>query len=158
MSRARIGTPLTTACAWSAAYWLMRRPSRGTYVRSTHPEPPPSADPLGAQATERTEVTGGGFRHRLRWLAVPAHASKVELVQQRGIEREQLLALEPVEDVRGRLLEIKRLELLGDGVQAPERAAIIVLVMALDELHREVGQRPGTAVDLLELVAHTSLL
>src|SRR5215470_8656215 len=53
-----------------------------------------------------------------------------------------------------RVVEIERRELLGDGVQAPERPAVVVFVMALDELDREIGQRPGTAMNLLERVPH----
>ena len=86
--------------------------------------------------------------------AFAAQAREVQLVQQRGIERDQLLALQAVDDVARRLGEIERFELLGDGVQAPQRAAIVVLVMAFDELQRKAVQRPGTAVDLLQLIAH----
>jgi len=75
-------------------------------------------------------------------------------VQQRRIERDKLLALKPVENVRVRFLEVERLELLGDGVEAPERPAVVVLLVALDELHREVGERPGTALNRLQLIAH----
>ena len=38
-----LGTPLAIACECSKANWLMSRRSRGTYVRRTHPAPPPSA-------------------------------------------------------------------------------------------------------------------
>src|SRR6185369_1140851 len=83
-----------------------------------------------------------------------AHAREIEFVQQRRIERDQLLALQAVDDIYRRLGEIERLELLGDGVQAPQRAAIVVLVMAFDELERQPAQRPGTAIDLLQLIFH----
>ena len=75
-------------------------------------------------------------------------------MQQRGVERDQLLALQAVDDIARRLREIERFELLGDGVQAPQRPAVVVLVVALDELERKPAQRPGTAVDLLQLIAH----
>src|SRR6185437_5951215 len=81
---------------------------------------------------------------------------EVELVQERGIERGELLALEGVDEVARGLLEIERFELLGDGVQAPHRPAVVVLVMALDEVDREVGERPGADADLLQRVAHKS--
>src|SRR5439155_18044749 len=94
------------------------------------------------------------FRHGLCYPSLAAHAREIELVQQRGIERDQLLALQAVDDIARRLREIERFELLGDGVQAPQRSAIVVLVMALDELQREAAQRPWTAVDLLQLISH----
>src|SRR5437667_10195857 len=50
--------------------------------------------------------------------------------------------------------EIERLELLGDGVQASQRPAVVVLVVALDQLERKPVERPRTAVDLLQMVAH----
>src|SRR5207237_3771568 len=86
--------------------------------------------------------------------SIAAHAREIKFVQQGGIERDQLLALEAVDDMARRLREIERLELLGDGVQAPQRPAIVVLVMTLDELQREAAQRPWTAIDLLQLIAH----
>ena len=46
------------------------------------------------------------FVHRLRRLAVTAHAGKVQLVQQRRVERGQLLAFKPVQDMRRRVREI----------------------------------------------------
>jgi hypothetical protein len=54
-------------------------------------------------------------------------------VQQRGIQRDQFLALEAVDEVGRRRGEVELFELLADRVQAPERAAVVVLVMALDE-------------------------
>src|SRR3954467_12880345 len=59
--------------------------------------------------------------------------------------------------MRGRLREVERLELLGDGVQAAQRPAVVVLVVALDERQREAVQRPGTTVDLLKRVPHGAL-
>jgi hypothetical protein len=128
-------------------------------VRQEHP-PRAAAERVAhrpefrAPAIERAEVTRQDVGHALRRLAVSAHAREVQLVQQRGIERDQLLALEAVEDVRRRFVEIERFELLRDRVQAPERTAVVVLVVALDERQREPVQRPGTAVDLLQLVTH----
>jgi hypothetical protein len=78
-------------------------------------------------------------------------------VQQRGIERDELLALQAVDDMARCLGEVERFELLGDRVQAPQRPAIVVLVMTLHELQRHATQRPGTAVDLLQLIAHDDL-
>jgi len=63
-------------------------------------------------------------------------ACEIKLVQQRGIERDQLLALEPIDYVAGRILEIERLQLFRDGVEAPQGTAVVVLVVALDQLDR----------------------
>src|SRR5689334_12894837 len=49
-------------------------------------------------------------------------------------------------------------ELLGYGVQPPERTAVVVLVVALDQRHRKPAQRPGAALDLLQSIAHVILL
>ena len=65
-----------------------------------------------------------------------AQACEIKLVQQRGIERDQLLALEPIDYVAGRILEIERLKLFRDGVEPPQGTAVVVLVVALDQLDR----------------------
>src|SRR5262249_4137529 len=109
---------------------------------------------LGAPPIERAKVAGERLGHALGRLAVASQAREVELVQQRRVERHELLALEAVEDVTGCGLEVERRELLGDGVQAPQRPAVVVLVVALDQLGRESVQGPRTAVDLFQLVAH----
>jgi hypothetical protein len=49
-----------------------------------------------------------------------------------------------------RTLENERRQLLRDGVEPAERPAVVVLVVALDELERKPVQQPGTAVDLLQ--------
>src|SRR5215472_10580127 len=105
---------------------------------------------LRAPAIERAEVPREGLGHALCRLTIAAYACEIKLVQQRRVERGQLLALETVQNVARSAREVERLELLGDSVETPERPAVVVLVVALDELHREVGERPGTAVDLLQ--------
>jgi hypothetical protein len=75
-------------------------------------------------------------------------------VQQGRVQRGELLALKPVQHVPGRNSEVERFELLGDRVQPPERAAVVVFVMALDERDREIGEGPGTAMDLPDAVSH----
>jgi hypothetical protein len=57
-------------------------------------------------------------------------------VQQRGIERDEFLALQAIDDMTWRLFEIERVEVLGNRVQAPQCAAIVILVVALDQLQR----------------------
>jgi hypothetical protein len=94
------------------------------------------------------------LRHARRGLAIAAQAGEVELVQERRVQRDELLALQAVQYVGRRRGEVERLELLADRVEAPERPAVVVLVVALDERQREPVQGPGTAVDLLQLIAH----
>jgi hypothetical protein len=50
--------------------------------------------------------------------------------------------------------KVERLELFGDGVKPRECSTVVVLVVALDELHREIGERLRTAIDRLQLIAH----
>jgi hypothetical protein len=57
-------------------------------------------------------------------------------VQDHRIGRDQLLTLEAVDDKNRCRREIERRQLLGDPVQSPDRAAVIVLVMADDQLFR----------------------
>src|SRR5262249_46049531 len=86
-----------------------------------------------------------------------AQAREVELMEQGRIERDQLLALEANDHVTGRGREVDRSELLRDLVQPSERAAVVVLVVAFNQLLRQVRQEPGTAVYGCELVTHRSL-
>src|SRR5215510_10743264 len=74
---------------------------------------------LGAPPLERAELARQDLGHARGRLPVAAEAREVELVQQRRVERDQLLALETVEDMRRCLGEVERLELLGYGVQPP---------------------------------------
>ena len=60
----------------------------------------------------------------------------------------------PLMTYPGVLREIERLELLSDGVEAPHGAAVVVLVVALHEGQGQAAQRPGTAVDLFQVVTH----
>src|SRR5215467_12536223 len=75
-------------------------------------------------------------------------------MQQGRVERDQLLTLEAVDDITRRGRVVDRFELRGDGVQPPHGAAVVVLVVALDELQGEPVQEPGTAVDRCKLIAH----
>src|SRR5262249_11700276 len=112
---------------------------------------------LGAPAIDRAEVAREDLGHPPRRLTVAAEAREIELMQQRRIERDELLALERVQNMAGRAREVERLELFGDRVETPERPTVIILVMALDELYREIRERPGTAMDLLQRIAHVIL-
>src|SRR4029453_18248709 len=142
---------------------LVDEPPVAGHVREKHPAGAAAKrvahrPELGAPALERAEIARQDLGHARARLPVAAEAPAVELVQQRRVERDQLLALETVEDMRRRLGEVERLELLGNGVQPPERAAIVVLVVALDQRHRKPAQRPGAALDLLQSIAHIILL
>src|SRR6185437_4683626 len=109
---------------------------------------------LGTPPVERSKVTRQRFGERARRLAVAAETCEIKLMQKGGVEGRQLLPLESVHHVTRRVREIERLELLRDGVEPAERAAVVVLVVALDELERKPVQQPGTAVDLLQCVPH----
>src|SRR5262249_53224124 len=89
--------------------------------------------------------------------AFATEACEIQLVQERRIERAQFLALEPADHIARRGLEIERGELLRDGVQAPERAAIVVFVVALDQLEGQGVQQPRPAVYRCNGVAHGNL-
>ncbi len=65
-----------------------------------------------------------------------AQAREVQFVQQRGIERDHFLALQAVDHVARRLREVEGLQLFRDGVEAPQRAAVDVLIVAFDEPRR----------------------
>src|SRR6266850_4757283 len=50
--------------------------------------------------------------------------------------------------------EVEQLELLGDFVQPPERPAVVIFIMTLDEPQRQTVHQPGASVDRCELVSH----
>ena len=112
---------------------------------------------LRAPPIERAELLRDDVRDGLCRLAFAVKAREVELVQQRRVERSQRLSLEPVDDVAGRILEIERLELFGNRVETAQGAAIVVLVVALDELQRQTVEHPRTAVDLFQRILHEDL-
>ena len=78
-------------------------------------------------------------------------------MEQRRIERDELLALETIDHVTRRIGPVERLELLRDRIEAAQRPAVVVLLMTFDELDGQVTHGPGTAVDRGELVTHVSL-
>src|SRR5262249_9700086 len=117
-------------------------------------------DELRAPSIHGTEIRGERFgesRRRLVAELAARDAREVELVQERRIERDELFALETVHHVARRSGEGERRQLLGNGVQAAQRAAVVVLVMRLDELEGNTVQLPGTAVNGCELVTHACL-
>ncbi|MCY1537754.1 hypothetical protein D9M68_732630 [compost metagenome] len=96
----------------------------------------PSVD--AAEAGRQCECHGGLHR-----LAVAAERREVQLVQQHRVAGDELFALEAVELEARRGGERCRGELSPDGVEALDRAAIVVLVMAVQKLRRQAAQRGG---------------
>ena len=132
-----------------ARYMNEQDPAGAASQRVSH------GDELAAPALDRPEITGKRRRKQFSRLpSVSAQACEVELVQEGRIERDQLLALERVDNVTWCAAEIERLELFGDRVQAIERAAVVVFIMALDETRRDAVQQPGPAKDWTKTIAH----
>src|SRR5215468_7395469 len=59
--------------------------------------------------------------------------------------------------MRGRRGGIERLELRGNRVQAREGAAIVVLIVAFDELPLDAQKRPGPAEQRCDLIWHVDV-
>jgi hypothetical protein len=87
-----------------------------------------------------------------------AQSVKEQLVQDHRIHRDQLFALEPVDQETGRLVEFKLCKLIIDQIGALNRAAVIVLVMADNEPLRHILHSSGIAGQRLHVVRHGELL
>src|SRR4029079_1553531 len=95
-------------------------------------------DELMAPAVDRAEIALKRADHRFRYGAtVTAQAGEVELMQQRGIECCRLFLLQPADDLSRRRLRIERGKLIGDRIQARECAAVVILIMTLDQPRRD---------------------
>jgi hypothetical protein len=129
-----------------------QHPTRATTQRVAH------GTELGTPAIERAKIAREHFHHRLGRLAVAAHAREVQLVQDHGIHRNELLALQAIHQVTGRRGEIQRIELLGDRIEPAHGAAVVVLIVTLDQFERESVQCPGTAVNRFNRITHGGLL
>src|SRR4051795_668008 len=121
MSSPRIGRPPASVWAWSEAHWFTSLPSRAERLSSTHPEPPASALPiatneLGAPALEAAEVAVESLPQARAGLARFAEVPEEQLVQDHRVRRDELLALEAVEDEGRRGGEVEPGELLLDQV------------------------------------------
>ena len=81
------------------------------------------------------------------------HPREAEFVEERGVERDELLALQALHHVGRRALEVHRLELRGGGVEPPQGAPVVVLA-ALDQAKREPVREPGPGEDGGQLVSH----
>src|SRR3954453_12376957 len=89
---------------------------------------------LGAPALHRTEVALDRLRELGRWFASgPAEPIKVDLVQDHRACRDQLLALQAVHLEHRSTRPIEAAEPLLYRVKSPQRAAVIVLVVAREE-------------------------
>src|SRR5262245_12536865 len=75
-------------------------------------------------------------------------------MQGERIERRRLVLLEAADDMRRRRCGIERRKLCGNFVQPGERAAVVILVMALDQLSLDAQQRPGPAEQGCDLIGH----
>src|SRR5262249_23295774 len=118
-----------------------QHPARAAGERVAH------RNELALPAVNRPEIARERFCDRRgRLTAFATEAREIQLVQERRIERAQFLALEPVDHIARRGLEIERGELLRNSVQAPERAAIVVFVVALDQLEGQGVQQPRPTV------------
>ena len=87
-----------------------------------------------------------GRREVLARRTLLTQAIEEQLVQDHRIGGDQLLALEAVDEEVGRRIEVEAGELLGDEVQALHRAAVVVFVVADDQLL-------GHALDVLGIAA-----
>src|SRR5260221_1736754 len=109
---------------------------------------------LRAPALQRAEVAGQRVAQGRIGLALRAERGEEELVQDHRHRRDQLLVLEAVHGEDGRAGEVEGGELLGDRVQALDGAAVIVLVMADDELLRHALDPLRIAGERLHRVGH----
>lgn len=78
-----------------------QHPARATAKRVTH------RDELITPAINRTEVTRKRLGDCCGRFAIAAEAREIELVKKRRIERDQLFALQPIDDVTGCLGKIE---------------------------------------------------
>jgi len=135
------------------------------------PRQPAQQDPAGpsvkrirqrhefaAPAIDRAEIVRERIHHGFGYDApVSAEARKVHLVQHQRIQRRRLVLLQTADVMRPRRGRIERFELCGDRVQAREGAAIVVLVVVLDEFWREAEKRPGPAEQRCDLISHVDV-
>src|SRR5262245_40240868 len=91
-------------------------------------------DELGAPSLDTAEVTGHSFAQRSIRLSTLTEAIEIELVQDHGVRRDQLFALESVDHEHWCHGHVESRELSHDRVEAFHRTAIVVLVVAHDEL------------------------
>jgi hypothetical protein len=89
--------------------------------------------------------------------AALAQAVEIDLVQQHRVGGDQLLALQPVEAEARSRRRIEGGEIPADRVQPAHRAAIVVLVVAGDQLGREALEAGRLEGDRTGLEGHGSV-
>src|SRR5262245_16240064 len=141
---------------------LVHQPPVAAGVRQQDPSRPPAhglahRDELGAPAFDAPKITREGLTQRRIGLAALAEAVEVQLVQNHRVHGDQLLALEPVDDEHGRRGHVERAELSGDGVEAPDRSAVIVLVVADEQSLRQAMELLRIATQGLHVIGHAGL-
>src|SRR5882672_3510390 len=129
MSSARIGVPPAMPCVWSAAQTFDSESSRGE------------------RFTE----------HALRRAAAAAQRLEIDLVQQHGVGRDQLLALQPVQDEARRRARIEARQLASDSVETPNSTAVVVLVVTGEQPRAETVQSRWLETDRSCLESHFNL-
>src|SRR4029450_5090722 len=81
------------------------------------------SDELAPPAVHRAEVSGQNLREHLGRPSISeCHAGEVQLVKKRRVQRDQLFTLQAVDDIRGSLLEVEGLHVVGCAVQHSPRA------------------------------------
>src|ERR1700730_16275590 len=142
MSSARIGIAPGRPCPWSAAHWLTSRPKRSDQARIVQPEPPACALAMAVNSARQAMTlpksrssawaspAGGLGKPGGRMVAAAAERIEIDLVQDHGARRNQLLALEAVDLEHGRACPVEGRKARANGVQPPQRAAVVVFVMA----------------------------
>ena len=135
------------------------------------PRQPAQQDPAGpsvkrirqrhefaAPAIDRAEIVRERIHHGFGYDApVSAEARKVHLVQRQRIQRRRLILLQAADDMRRCRGRIECFELFGNRVQAREGAAIVVLIVALDEPWRDAQKSRRPAEQGCDLILHVDV-
>ena len=131
-------------------------PSRGDQVSRPSPILRASALPSGEKLAPPTligaEVARQCIAKAAVGLAFVAKTVKEKFVQDHRVHRDQLFALETIDDEGRRGGEIEFGKLLLDRVEALHRAAVVVLVVADDQTLRHSLDAGGVAAERLHAV------
>src|SRR2546427_6457621 len=84
-----------------------------------------------------SKLGGWLFEPGGRIVALPAERFEIDLVQDHGARSNQLFALEAVDLEPGRACPVESGKTRSDGVQPPQRAAVVVYVMAHEQPLRD---------------------
>jgi hypothetical protein len=127
-----------------------QHPSRPAALRLPH------RGKFRAPAIDTAEIAGQRIAQLPFRLALAAQRGEKELAQDHRVRRDQLFALQAIDDKDRRGSEVEFCELRRDGVQPPDRAAIIVLVMAEDQLFGHPLDPRRIAGERLHGIGHRS--